>query len=147
MPTSLAVYKRGCSLSFLGIVRLQVSNFIESGWSWYPRRVTSIIKETDLYIIERGSGSITYPFFTFFILGYLSSNIHLYLLFAEELGQLVEVRQFFVLLIRTYRPGILDLNYLQDLITTNHRFLTTQEATSQLHPSMPSFDIVNHVKQ
>ncbi|XP_066947937.1 protein timeless isoform X5 [Macrobrachium rosenbergii] len=65
----------------------------------------------------------------------------------EELGQLVEVRQLFVLLIRMYRPGILNLNYLQDLITSNHRFLTTQEATSQLHPSMPSFNIVNHVKQ
>ncbi|XP_068209614.1 protein timeless isoform X3 [Palaemon carinicauda] len=65
----------------------------------------------------------------------------------EEIGELVEVRQLFVLLIRMYRPGVLNLNYLQYLITTNHCFLTTQEATSQFHRSMPSFSIVNHVKQ
>lgn len=65
----------------------------------------------------------------------------------EELGQLAEVRQLFVLLIRMYRPGVLNLNYLQDLITTNHRFLTTQEASCPSLPSMPSFNIVNHVKQ
>ncbi|XP_071541193.1 protein timeless isoform X2 [Panulirus ornatus] len=65
----------------------------------------------------------------------------------EELGQLVEVRQLFVLLIRMYRPGVLNLNYLQDLITTNHRFLTTQEATSPTLPCEQTFDIVSHIKQ
>ncbi|XP_042227111.1 protein timeless-like isoform X2 [Homarus americanus] len=65
----------------------------------------------------------------------------------DDLGQLVEVRQLFVLLIRLYRPGVLNLNYLQDLITTNHRFLTTQEASSPTLPSDQAFDIVNHIKQ
>ncbi|XP_076038952.1 timeless [Oratosquilla oratoria] len=66
----------------------------------------------------------------------------------EELGQLVEVRQLFLLLIRMFRPGIMNLNYLQDLIITNHRFLITQEGlaatavTSEQH-----FDIFDHVKQ
>ncbi|XP_042876538.1 protein timeless-like isoform X2 [Penaeus japonicus] len=65
----------------------------------------------------------------------------------EELGQLVEVRQLFVLLIRMYRPGVLNLNYLQDLITTNHRFLTTQEGNNPTSASSQCFNIVNHIKQ
>nr|AYE56134.1 timeless protein [Penaeus vannamei] len=65
----------------------------------------------------------------------------------EELGQLVEVRQLFVLLIRMYRPGVLNLNYLQDLITTNHRFLTTQEGNNLTTSSLQCFNIVNHIKQ
>nr|ANW48379.1 timeless [Euphausia superba] len=65
----------------------------------------------------------------------------------EDLGQLVEVRQLFVLLIRTYKPGVLNLNYLQDLITTNHRFLTTQEAASPTLSTLNTFDIFDHVKQ
>ncbi|XP_050729606.1 protein timeless-like isoform X3 [Eriocheir sinensis] len=64
----------------------------------------------------------------------------------EELGQLVEIRQLFLLLIRTYRPGVLNLNYLQDLITTNHRFLTTQEACSPSLPTPYSFNLFNHIK-
>lgn len=68
-------------------------------------------------------------------------------LFTEELGQLVEVRQLFVLLIRMYRPGVLNLNYLQDLITTNHRFLTTQEGNNLTTSSLQCFNIVNHIKQ
>nr|XP_045617792.1 protein timeless-like [Procambarus clarkii] len=65
----------------------------------------------------------------------------------EELGQLVEVRQLFVLLIRMYRPGVLSLNYLQDLITTNHLFLTTQEVSSLSLSSKQTFDILNHIRQ
>lgn len=68
-------------------------------------------------------------------------------LFIEELGELVEVRQLFVFLIRMYRPGLLTLNYLQDLITTNHRFLTTQEAHSPSQPVRQHFNIYNHIKQ
>ncbi|CAL4125074.1 unnamed protein product, partial [Meganyctiphanes norvegica] len=65
----------------------------------------------------------------------------------EDIGQLVEVRQLFLLLIRTYRPGVLNINYLQDLITTNHRFLTTQESASPTLSSPNTFDIFDHVKQ
>ncbi|KAG0723966.1 Protein timeless [Chionoecetes opilio] len=64
----------------------------------------------------------------------------------EELGQLMEVRQLFVYLIRMYRPGVLSLNYLQDLVTTNHRFLTTQECTDPCQPQY-TFDLFNHIKQ
>ncbi|KAK4296400.1 hypothetical protein Pmani_031102 [Petrolisthes manimaculis] len=65
----------------------------------------------------------------------------------EELGELTEVRQLFVYLIRMYRPGLLTLNYLQDLITTNHRFLTTQEAHSPSRPAKQHFDVYSHIKQ
>lgn len=65
----------------------------------------------------------------------------------EELGTLVEMRQLFVLLIRMYRPGVLNLNYLQDLITTNHRFLITQEAHTSSPSLQCSFNLFNHIKQ
>ncbi|XP_063887933.1 protein timeless-like isoform X5 [Scylla paramamosain] len=65
----------------------------------------------------------------------------------EELGTLVEMRQLFVLLIRMYRPGVLNLNYLQDLITTNHRFLITQEANAPSHSLQCSFNLFHHIKQ
>nr|WQB60164.1 timeless-protein [Portunus trituberculatus] len=65
----------------------------------------------------------------------------------EELGTLVEMRQLFVLLIRMYRPGVLNLNYLQDLITTNHRFLITQEPNAPSHSLHCSFNLFNHIKQ
>lgn len=65
----------------------------------------------------------------------------------EELGQLAEVRQLFVLLIRMYRPGVLNLNYLQDLVITNHRFLTTQEGSSLPEAPQHPFNLFNHIKQ
>nr|AGV28716.1 timeless [Eurydice pulchra] len=62
----------------------------------------------------------------------------------EDLSQLVELRQIFVFLIRMYRPGVPTLSYLQDLITTNHRFLIIQEQSPH---STSSFDMVSHIKQ
>ena len=66
---------------------------------------------------------------------------------SEELGQMVQVRQLFLLLIRMYHPGELSINYLQDLIVTNHRFLITQEAASPTLSTTKTFNIVEHVKQ
>ncbi|RXG59557.1 Protein timeless [Armadillidium vulgare] len=62
----------------------------------------------------------------------------------DDICNLVELRQVFVFLIRMYRPGVLTLNYLEDLITTNHRFLIIQEPSES---SEAAFDMIAHIKQ
>ena len=61
---------------------------------------------------------------------------------------MTQIRQLFLLLIRMYDPSLLANNFLQDLVTTNHRYLITQENIDNYKPPViKTFDALEHMKQ
>jgi len=61
-----------------------------------------------------------------------------------------DVRQLIVLLLRRFKPGIQSLQYLSDLVVTNHILLLDLEKTSASHQHQadePLFEMPEHVMQ
>lgn len=85
---------------------------------------------------------------TYTNIDHLSNNDIEYIrLLQLQIGVTEDLKQLFILLIRNYKPSIQSLQYLQDLIVTNHLLLLIPDSVEEASQQTTKIKLKEHIQQ